>query len=229
MRALSPMPPRNLPPLVQPITPPGIAPPMDDISAFQVTVPGNAVLFAFFIAMAVAITFAHERHTGVWKRVLAAPVPRWQTLLGKVVPYFLISLVQLAFLFGARRAVRDEGRGEHARPRAALDGAVVVRRLVRPARVVVRRHRASDRQHGAGAHPRDGPARRLHVPALVHAGVHEVDRQRGVPQSWALDGFYTVLVRQGSTVADVAPQLGALLAFALGFTLLGIWRFEFER
>ena len=33
-----------------------------------------------------------------------------------------------------------------------------------------------------------------------------------VPHSWALDGYYAVLVRQGTTVADIAPSLGALAA-----------------
>jgi ABC-type multidrug transport system permease subunit len=50
-----------------------------------------------------------------------------------------------------------------------------------------------------------------------------------VPQSWALDGYYAVLIRQGTGIADIAPQLGALCAFAAGFTVLGLWRFRFER
>ena len=100
MRALSPAPAAALPPMVEAKTPPGIAKPLDDISGFQVTVPGNAVLFGFFIAIVVAISFANERHTGTWRRLLAAPVPRWQPLVGKLVPYFLISVVQLGFLFG---------------------------------------------------------------------------------------------------------------------------------
>jgi ABC-2 type transport system permease protein len=50
-----------------------------------------------------------------------------------------------------------------------------------------------------------------------------------VPHSWALDGYYDVLVRQGTTIADVAPNIGALLAFAVGFAALGLARFRFER
>ena len=228
MRALSPMPPRNMPSLVEPITPPGIAPPMDDISAFQVTVPGNAVLFAFFISMAVAITFAHERHTGVWKRVLAAPVPRYQTLLGKVLPYFLISLVQLVFLFGLGTLFGMKIAG-------SMLGLVLLSMALSLCAVsfglLVSSFGGTERQIGSTV-----PVLilvmgllggcmfpRLFMPAFMKS------IGNAVPQSWALDGFYTVLVRQGSTVADIAPQLGALLAFATGFTLLGIWRFKFER
>jgi ABC-2 type transport system permease protein len=49
-----------------------------------------------------------------------------------------------------------------------------------------------------------------------------------VPHSWALDGYYDVLVRSGTTIADIAPSLGALAAFTAGFAALGLWRFRFE-
>src|SRR3954447_23955357 len=49
-----------------------------------------------------------------------------------------------------------------------------------------------------------------------------------VPHSWALDGYYDVLVRRGTALADVAPSIGALCGFAALFALLGLWRFRFE-
>jgi drug/metabolite transporter (DMT)-like permease len=49
-----------------------------------------------------------------------------------------------------------------------------------------------------------------------------------VPHSWALDGYYAVLVREGTSIADIAPSLAALSAFAVGFAGLGLWRFKFE-
>jgi ABC-2 type transport system permease protein len=228
MRALAPASARDMPQLVIPKTPPGISNPMADVSAFQVTVPGNAVLFAFFISMAVAITFAHERHTGVWKRLLAAPVPRWQALVGKLVPYFLIAMVQLAFLFGL-------GAGAFG---MKIAGSVLALALLSAALslcavsfgLLVSSFGGTERQIGSTV-----PVAilvmgllggcmfpRLFMPAFM--------KQIGnaVPQSWALDGYYAVLVRQGTGVIDIAPQLIAITAFALGFALLGLWRFKFE-
>ena len=51
----------------------------------------------------------------------------------------------------------------------------------------------------------------------------------GVPHGWALDGYYEVLVREGTTIADVAPSIGALLAFGAAFAGLGIALFRFEK
>jgi ABC-2 type transport system permease protein len=51
----------------------------------------------------------------------------------------------------------------------------------------------------------------------------------GVPHGWALDGYYAVLVREGTTLADIAPSIGALLGFSVVFAGLGIALFRFER
>jgi len=50
-----------------------------------------------------------------------------------------------------------------------------------------------------------------------------------VPHSWALEGYYAVLVREGTSLADLAPNVGVLLAFGTAFALLGLALFRFER
>lgn len=228
MRALAPVPAAAIPKLVEPKTPPGIASPLADASAFQVTVPGNAVLFGFFIAMAVAITFAHERHTGVWKRLLAAPVPRWQALVGKLVPYFLIALVQFGFLFGLGAGVFGMKVAGSVAGLILLSAALAL--CAASFGLLVSSFGGTERQIGSTV-----PVVVLVMgllggcmfPRMFMPGFMKTIGN-AVPQSWALDGYYTILIRQGSTIADIAPQLGALLAFAAGFTLLGLWRFRFE-
>jgi len=50
-----------------------------------------------------------------------------------------------------------------------------------------------------------------------------------VPHGWALDGFYTLLVRDGAGFLDVAPQIAAVFGFAVVFAAIGVRRFRFER
>lgn len=50
-----------------------------------------------------------------------------------------------------------------------------------------------------------------------------------VPHGWAPDGYYDVLVRGGTSIADVAPSLAALLVFGSAFAAIGLARFRFER
>jgi ABC-2 type transport system permease protein len=81
------------------VPPPNRRAPADNPSSFQLTVPGNAVLFGFFIALTCALSFAEERRTGTWRRLLAAPVPRWKLLVAKLVPYIALGTLQVASLF----------------------------------------------------------------------------------------------------------------------------------
>jgi ABC-2 type transport system permease protein len=228
MRGLAPVPLDKLPPMVEAKSPPGLAKPVENISGFQVTVPGNGVLFGFFIAMTVAMTFASERHSGTWRRLLAAPVPRWRALVGKLVPYYLIGVFQLAVLFTVGATVFGMQIAGSIAALVVLSLAVVLCAIAFG--MLVASFGWTEKQIGStvpvmllvmGLLGGCMFPRLLMPPFMQKIGL-------AVPHSWALDGYYAVLVRQGTTIADIAPSLGALCAFAIGFGALGLWRFKFE-
>ncbi len=226
MHALAP--PIPLPSLIEVKSPPGIAKPLDDVSPFQVTVPGNAVLFGFFLAMTVAMTFASERKTGTWRRLLAAPVPRWKALVGTLVPYFVIGLVQMAFLFGLGALAFGMQVAGSVTGLVALCVAVVVCAVCLG--LAFASIGGTEKQIGSTA-----PVVLLVMGLLggcmfPRIAMPPFMKSLGlvVPHSWALDGFYDVLVRQGTSLADVAPSIGALLGFGVLFAALGLARFRFE-
>jgi len=72
---------------------------------YQILVPSYTVMFAFFLVMNVGWVFVAERRQGTLKRLQAAPITRGQILLGKLVPYFLLSLGQGLFLLVAGRLI----------------------------------------------------------------------------------------------------------------------------
>jgi ABC-2 type transport system permease protein len=199
------------------------------VSSFQISVPGNAVLFGFFLSLSVALSFAQERRTGTWRRLLAAPVPRWHALVALLVPYFFIGAVQLAFFF----ALGALGFGmEIAGSLAALIALSLA--LVYCAVALGLLFAAiggSERQLGAFG------SVALLVMGMV--GGSMVPRQvmpafmqslgRVVPHGWALDGYHEVLVRAGTTLGDVLPSLAALLLFGTAFASIGLALFRFER
>ncbi|HLU65050.1 MAG TPA: ABC transporter permease, partial [Kofleriaceae bacterium] len=88
------------PRVLEPRSPPGLHRPLEGADGFQVAVPGNAVLFGFFLALTVGLSFVEERTSGTFRRLLAAPIRRRTALLAKLVPYYLIGLIQMLFLFG---------------------------------------------------------------------------------------------------------------------------------
>ena len=228
MRAVMPASLAAMPPLVEAKTPPGIAKPIEDVSGFQVTVPGNAVLFGFFIAMTVAMSFASERTSGAWRRMLAAPVPRWKALFGKIVPYFLIGCVQMALLFGLGATVFGMKVAGSVGALVVLSLAVVL--AATAFGMLVAAFGWTEKQIGSivpvillvmGLLGGCMFPRLFMPPFMKHLGL-------AVPHGWALDGYYDVLIRQGTSLVDIAPSIGALVAFAAVFAGVGIWRFRFE-
>ena len=229
MRTLSPVPLDKLPPFIEVKSPPGISHPLEHISSFQVTVPGNAVLFGFYIALTTAMSFVGERRTGTWRRLLAAPVPRWKALLATLVPYFFVGVAQLTFLFGVGALGFGMQVAGSLAALAVLSLCVVFCAVCLG--LLFAAVATSEKQLGGigsvvllvmgligGC-----MVPRIVMPAFMRGVGHMV------PHSWALDGYYDVLVRQGTSIADIAPSIGALLGFAVLFAGLGLWRFRFER
>ena len=61
-------------------------------------IPGMLSMILGLPAMSVALTLAREREHGTLEQLLATPVKRTELLLGKLLPYILISLVDVIFL-----------------------------------------------------------------------------------------------------------------------------------
>jgi ABC-2 type transport system permease protein len=65
---------------------------------YQVLVPSYTVMFAFFLALIVGWVFVAERRQGTLKRLRAAPVTPGHILLGKMLPCYVLSVIQGLFL-----------------------------------------------------------------------------------------------------------------------------------
>lgn len=209
-------------------TPPGIRQPLAGISAFQLSVPGNAVLFGFFIALICALSFDEERRTGTWRRLLAAPVPRWKLLIAKLVPYVAVSVMQLAILFGFGAAVFGMKVGGSIPALIVL--CVAVACAATSLGLLIAALSATQKQISSlgsfvvlvmGLLGGCMVPRAIMPPLIQTIGL-------AVPHGWALDGFYTLLVRDGAGFVDVAPQIAAVFGFAIVFAAIGVRRFRFE-
>jgi ABC-2 type transport system permease protein len=210
-------------------SPPGLRRPLDGASSFQLYVPGNAVLFGFFLAMTVGISFVGERKTGTFRRILAAPVRRSTVLLAKLVPYYLVGLTQMAFLFGTGALVFGMRVAGSPLGLVLLTAAVVFAAV--SLGLVVASLSGTERQVGAIG------SVCLLVMGLIGGGMvprpfmPDTMKRIGMftPHGWALDGYYDLLIREGTGVTDVLPHIAMVLVFGVGFATFGALRFRFER
>jgi ABC-2 type transport system permease protein len=61
-------------------------------------IPGLVSIVLGFPALSVALTLAHEREHGTMEQLMATPIGRAELLLGKMLPYILVGLLNVIFI-----------------------------------------------------------------------------------------------------------------------------------
>jgi ABC-2 type transport system permease protein len=67
-------------------------------------IPGLISMVLGFPALSVALTLAHEREHGTLEQVMATPVGRAELLLGKMIPYIIVGLINVIVIPAIARA-----------------------------------------------------------------------------------------------------------------------------
>lgn len=91
----------------------GPAPKSFNTQVYQMLVPSYTVMFVFFIVNFMSRSFITERDIGTLNRLRIAPITRTGLMMGKTIPFFIISLVQTALLFTAGKLLFGMSWGTH--------------------------------------------------------------------------------------------------------------------
>lgn len=190
--------------------------------AYQQNVLGYTVMFVFFIVRYVSSAIHREKVCGTFRRLLSVPVSRAALLDGKLLSAFIVGVLQVAVMFtvGALVFALDMGRDWIALVllTMALAAAAATMGLAAAALRI---------SSGALTPP-------LIIFALVGGCMLPLDMMPflrpisvAVPHSWALNGYQDLMVR-GQGLPQVLPEIGVLVALALVFFVIAVWRFDFE-
>jgi len=196
------------------------------IGGFEVAVPATSVLFAFFLAVTVGISFVEERESGTWRRLLATPVSPRLLLVAKLVPWYLVGILQMALLFGVGALVFGIKLRGSLGALAALTAVVVYCAVALG--LLVASFGGSTKQVGTVV------AVAVLVMGMLGGGmVPRVIMPRAmrtmglfVPQGWAIDGYQALLETASTTVATLAAPIMVIAGFGTAFGALGLWRFR---
>ena len=210
-------------PISEPVEDQGVA-----ADVYDEIVPQYTTMFVFFLVNLMARSFLAERELGTLRRLRTAPVRPGSILVGKTLPFFLLSVAQTAVLFLAGRFLFGMGWGPRpwllvpvilACSAAATGLGLLIATLVK-----------SDAQVSAYATsvvivlagvsgcfmPRDWLPDAMQTASLV------------TPHAWALIGYDQVLNTPSPDPGVVLRCAGVLLLFAAGFYAIGAWRFGRE-
>lgn len=195
---------------------------------YQVLVPSYTVTFAFFLVLSVGWLFVAERRHGTLVRLRAAPLHRWQILLGKMIPCLVISIFQGFFLLVSGKLVFGMSWGPMpwllipivlCTSLAAVGLAVLVAAIAKTETQVA--------VYGT-------------LLVLVMAGVsgslmprdlmpEEMrNLSRITPHAWALDAYSQLLANPDPQVTIVLTACVALLGFSSLFLFIAWWRLRLD-
>ena len=196
-------------------------------NSFQQNVPGYTIYGMFWIVSLLAGSVLIEKNEGTFRRLLVAPMSRAVMLAGKMLPYYLINLLQIAIMLGASRLLFELDLG--ASPVALILVSLAAAATATGLGVLVSALARTEAQIG-------GLTTMLLLTMSALGGcfiprftMPDWLKTLGLitPHAWALDAYQDLLVR-GYGLTDVLPKVGVLAAFALVFFAIGVWRFRFE-
>jgi len=198
-------------------------------------VPGMTVLFVFLAAQTVARSLYEERQAGSLRRLLSAPIRRGEMLAGKLLPIWLLTMIQIIFIFlvGAfilpLLGLGRLGIGED--PLAWAVTSIIIALCSTCLGIFIAGLARSEGQiSGLGSALLwiTGFLGGALIPAfLINQIPFLAFVSRLMPQYWATTSYYDLLSR-GKSLVDVLPNLGILLLFSAVFFFVGVRRFRFE-
>jgi ABC-2 type transport system permease protein len=198
---------------------------------FAMVVPMFTVMFAYFIVGALGADLLQERQNGTLRRLIAAPMPRWTVIAGKMLAFVGIVILQVVLIFGGASLIFDMPLGE------SMLGLIVVTVAMGLSAtglgMMIASISKTDRQAdtlgtllGFVMAAIGGCISFSAVPLYKGGGTMETISKL-TPQAHALNAYDMLLVG-GKGLVDILPEAGILLVFTLVFMLIASWRFRFE-
>jgi ABC-2 type transport system permease protein len=196
-------------------------------------VSGFAVLFVFLSAQVTARSFFDEQKSGSFRRLLSAPIRKYELLGGKLMPNFILTLIQIVVIFAFGYfflpliGLGKVTVGEH--PEAWAVVTIVIALCSTSLGIFIAGFAHTEAQVSgisSGILWVAGILSGSLLPAaMMPASLSSLGRI--FPHYYANQAYYDVLAR-GYGLPEVLPMVWMLLGFTVVFIVVGLWKFDFE-
>ncbi len=202
---------------------------MGDLTSVQQSVPAWLVFAMFFVVIPLSTIFIAEKQQGTLSRLRSLQVNTTTLLVGKVVPFYFVNLVQTGLMLVVGRYVVPRLGGDalqvdidwfalwamaSAVSLAAIGFALAVAALAKTTEQAT--------TVGGVANILFGALGGVMVPKLVMPAAMQSVTMIS-PMAWGLNGFIAVFVRSAHVSGLLVP-IGLLLAFAAFCLAVASWR-----
>ncbi len=188
---------------------------------FDYLTPGYSVFFAFFLMGLMAEIIYEERVGGALRRIFTLPIGKTSFLLGKMLPYALIAMLQIIVVFSVSSLLFNFDLGDAPLAFALLVVAtgLTVGGLSILVAVLIR----SEGQ--ANSIPSLLAVVLAAVSGALFPSIQLPALAQLTPHYWAIQGFLTITALGGG-LTDVALHLCVLLTVAVTTFAVAVWRFQ---
>ena len=196
-------------------------------TSVEQSVPGYAVFGVFFVVGVLASSILSEKETGTFRRLLAAPLSNAALLLGKLLPYYLVNIVQVTLMFAIGVLAFGMSLGNSFAALAAVTLATAA--AATGLGLLVASLGKTERQISGISTLLSltlAAIGGVMVPVFVMPDFMQTLAKIS-PHYWAMQGYQDVIVR-GLGVQSVAQETAVLLGFAAVFYAFAVWKFKFE-
>ena len=199
-------------------------------SSVQQNVPAWLVFAMFFVVIPIASIFIIERQQGTLQRLRAIGLPFGYILAGKLLPFFIVNQLQAVLMVLVGMYIVPMLGGEALQMPAGISlfhwwlvAASVSLAAVAFALLVASLTRTSQQAVVVGGvgNILMGAIGGIMVPKFMMPAAMQRLAEWS-PMAWGLDGFHTVMLRQGGFDA-VLPDLLKLLTFAALSLFAAVW------
>ncbi len=199
----------------------------------QASVPGFIVLFVFLTAQTTAQSIYDEKKVGSFRRLLAAPIGRFELLAGKIVPNFVVTSLQILVIFLVCVFVLPLLGIDALKLGNDLVALILVSLLIGLCSssfgVLIAAFARTESQVSGLSQVAlwvMGALGGAFMPRFLMGDFLNTISQV-IPHSWASEAYYDLLLR-GKDLAAVGPEMGVLTAFTVIFFAIGLWKFDFD-
>jgi ABC-2 type transport system permease protein len=189
-------------------------------------VPAYTIFGVFFIVLTLASSFIKEKNDGTFQRVLTAPLSKAALVMGKLLPYYIVNLIQIVLMFTVGVLFFDLPLGNL--PALILVSLALAASANGLGLLVATIGKTEAQVNGLSVmlaitlSAMGG----IMVPVFVMPGFMKKLAQF-TPHAWALTGYHDVIIR-GLGLSDVMTEIGVLAGFSGLFFIIALWRLRFD-
>jgi ABC-2 type transport system permease protein len=195
-------------------------------TSVEQNVPAYTIFGVFLIVLTLAKSLSREKTEGTLARLMAAPLSKAIFLFGKLLPYYLVNLIQIGLMFLVGILVFKMRTGHiHALflvscgLAAAANGLGLLVAAVgkTEAQVETLAVLLAVTLAALGG---------MMVPSFIMPGFLQTIALI-TPHAWALSGYQDIIVR-GLSISEILPETFVLIGFAVVFFSVALFRFRFN-